>query len=43
MSHTRDKGILKGSEKLFREFAGKIQWSVKGNLIEVEYGVFIIR
>ena len=42
MNLTRDKDIPKGSEGLFGEFAGKLQPSVKGDLIEVEYSVFII-
>ena len=41
MNLTRDKDIPKGSEGLFGEFAGKLQQSVKGDLIEVEYSVFI--
>jgi len=42
MNLTRDKDIPKGSEELFGEFAGKLQQSVKGSLIEVAYGIFII-
>ena len=42
MNLTRDKDIPKGSEEIFGEFAGKLQQSVSGDLIEVEYAVYII-